>query len=421
MFKNFSVNHQHLSIFVKFNRRSLRRGFSNLTHGSISPALVARAQNMASEHDRLSQKISENFDVKISKRIGELKRVTEALREWETHQESLSELKSLLSDPSTDDELRKLAAEDLADTNSRVETISRNLAVALTPVHPFEKFPCLIELRPGAGGSEAAIFAADLLRMYTAYCSRVGLRTSLLKYETVDGVDSPLAEAIIEVSDAGAYGRLRTEAGVHRVQRVPATESKGRVHTSAVGVLVLPSLPTSPGENQLLSEADLDDPSSDYYVNPTDVRTDVMRARGAGGQHVNTTDSAVRLTHIPTNTVVAIQDSRSQHANRAKAWQLLRSRLAQAKREAREEEVMKLRRGVIGVSKMGRGDKVRTYNWGQQRVSDHRSGIHCYNLDDVMSGGPELDKIMESVKTWQLDCEMEAMLMDEKTSANSPK
>lgn len=376
---------------------------------------------MASEHDRLCQEFSEAFDNKIAKRVGELKRITEALKQWEAHEESLVELNSLLADPTTDAELYKLVVDDIVETKSKLQVVSKNLAIALTPVHPFENFPCLLELRPGAGGSEAAIFATDLLRMYMAYCARVGLHASILKYETADGPESPLTEAVIEVDTVGAYGKLRTEAGVHRVQRVPATESKGRVHTSAVGVLVLPSLPSSSKENQLLSEADLNDPSSDYYVNPTDVRTDVMRARGAGGQHVNTTDSAVRLTHIPTNTVVAIQDSRSQHANRAKAWQLLRSKLAQARRDAREEEIIKLRRGVIGVAKMGRGDKVRTYNWGQQRVSDHRSGFHSYNLEDVISGGLELDKIIESVRTWQLENEMESILQEEKASAKNKK
>ncbi|CCU81546.1 peptide chain release factor 1 [Blumeria hordei DH14] len=407
---------QCLSSCRRTSRCHFIRNASSQSNGTFSPVLIAKARNMALEHEVLSKKSSEAFDAKSARRMGELKRVTEVLKEWEAQNNSLSELNALLSDPTTDAELRKLAADDLVNTNAQLATLSKDLAATLTPKHPFAEFPCLIELRPGAGGSEAAIFAADLLRMYTAYCARVGFRTSLIKYETADGPDMPLAEAILEVDSAGAYGKLRTEAGVHRVQRVPATESKGRTHTSAVGVLVMPSLPQSPGDGQLLSEADLKDPSSDYYVNPTDVRTDVMRARGAGGQHVNTTDSAVRLTHIPTNTVVAIQDSRSQHANRAKAWQVLRSRLAQAKREAREEEVRKLRRGVIGVAKMGRGDKVRTYNWGQQRVSDHRSGLHCHNLADVMNGGPELDKIMDSVQKWLVDCEIESLIAAEEVT-----
>jgi peptide chain release factor 1 len=379
---------------------------------------------MASEHDKLAKETSETFDAKISKRIGELKSVATALKEWEDTQDSLNELHALLKDPTTDQELRELAADDLATTASQLETLSQNLAMALTPKHPFEDLPCLIEIRPGAGGGEAALFAGDLLRMYKAYCSRKNMRVSMLKYETADGDsdasgESPLTEAILEVETPGAYGQLRSEAGVHRVQRVPATESKGRTHTSAVAVLVLPSLPVSASEGQEMWEADLNDPTSDYYVNPTEVRTDVMRARGAGGQHVNTTDSAIRLTHIPTNTVVSMQDSRSQHKNRDKAWQLLRSKLAQARREAREEEAVKLRRGVIGVATMGRGDKVRTYNWGQQRVTDHRSGLSVHNLDDVMEGGHDLDKIIDSVKTWLGEREIEGMLAEEEAASNS--
>jgi len=377
---------------------------------------------MASEHNRLSQETSESFDAKIAKRIGELKGVATVLKEWEDTQTSLSELNTLLEDPATDSELRELAVEDLAMTASQLDTLSRNLATSLTPKHPFEDLPCLLEIRPGVGGSEAALFAGDLLRMYRAYCSRKNMRASLLKYETQDGDsdasgEAPLAEAILEIESPGAYGKLRSEAGVHRVQRVPATETKGRTHTSAVAVLVLPSLPTSGSEGQEISEADLNDPTSDYYINPTDVRTDVMRARGAGGQHVNTTDSAIRLTHIPTNTVVSMQDSRSQHQNRERAWQLLRSKLAQARREAREEEVIRLRRGVIGIAKMGRGDKVRTYNWGQQRVTDHRSGLSVHNLDDVMEGGYELDKIISSVKTWLGEREIEGILAEEEAAA----
>ncbi|TVY46597.1 Peptide chain release factor [Lachnellula occidentalis] len=387
-------------------------------HASFSPALLTRARNMALEHDRLSEETAEKFDSKIAKRVGELSRVTKALKEWEDTQNSIEELRGLIHDPTTDQELRDLAEDDLIETRTQLEELSQKLAISLTPKHPFEDMPCLMEIRPGAGGGEAAIFANDLLRMYKAYCTRKKLRVSMMKYETADGTgdgsgQAPLQEAILEIESAGAYGQLRSEAGVHRVQRVPATESKGRVHTSAVSVLVLPSLPSNGSEGQELNQADLTDPESDYYVNPTDVRTDVMRARGAGGQHVNTTDSAVRLTHIPTNTVVAMQDSRSQHENRAKAWQLLRSKMAQAKREAREEEVAKVRRSVMGVAQMGRENKVRTYNWQQQRVTDHRSGLTIHHLDDVMEGGDELDTVIDSVKTWFGEQEMLSLLAEE--------
>jgi peptide chain release factor 1 len=377
---------------------------------------------MAAEHDRLSQETVETFDAKIAKRIGELQGVVTALKNWEDTRDSLKELDALLKDSSTDAELRELAVEDLATTTTQLEEFSRTLTTSLTPKHPFADLPCFLEIRPGVGGSEAAIFAADLLRMYKAYCARKKFRTTVIKYETADGEgdagSSPITEVVLEIETPGSYDMLRSESGVHRVQRVPLTEKQGRTHTSAVGVMVLPSFPTTGQEGQEYWEADLSDPNSDYYVNPQDVKIDVMRARGAGGQHVNTTDSAVRLTHIPTGTVVSMQESRSQLKNREKAWQILRSRLAAARREAREEEMQRLRKSVGGVTKMGRGDKVRTYNWGQQRVTDHRSGLSVHNLDDVMEGGDELEKVIDSVRAWFSDMEILGLVADEETKNN---
>jgi peptide chain release factor 1 len=170
----------------------------------------------------------------------------------------------------------------------------------------------------------------------------------------------------------------------------------------------LPSVPENAAEEQ-----DFDDPESDYYIDQKEVKLEVMRASGAGGQHVNKTESAVRLTHLPTNTVVAMQDSRSQHKNKEKAWALLRSRIAQSRREKREEEMANMRRSVIGVAKMGRGDKVRTYNWGQQRVTDHRSGTTVHDLDDVMEGGQTLGQVMESVRGWLMERDVEALIADD--------
>lgn len=279
------------------------------------------------------------------------------------------------------------------------------------PVHPFAHLPCLIEIRPGAGGSEAAIFAGDLFRMYQAFCNHAGLRTNVLKYENINGNSEagvPLSEAIFEVDNENAYGTFRCEAGVHRVQRVPATETKGRTHTSAASVHVLPSL-----QDNSAAQEDFDNPESDYYIDVKEVRQEVMRASGAGGQHVNKTESAVRLTHIPTNTVVAMQDSRSQSKNKEKAWGLLRSRIAQARREKREDDIVAMRRSVIGVAKMGRGDKIRTYNYGQQRVTDHRSGTTVHDLDDVMAGGQTLEKVMDSVRGWLMERDVEGLIAEE--------
>lgn len=329
----------------------------------------------------------------------------------------------MLQDPSTDEEIRVLATEEISTTSEHLLDVGARIQSSLLPVHPFANLPCLLEIRPGAGGSEAGLFAGDLLRMYQAYCKRLHLHANLIKleHEAASGGDSSILikEAILEIQNTGAYGLLRCEAGVHRVQRVPATESKGRTHTSAVAVIVLPAFPTNPADE--LGQDSFNNPESDYYVNPTDVRTDIMRASGAGGQHVNTTDSAVRLTHVPSGTVVAMQESRSQHQNRAKAWQVLRARIAQARREAREEEQARIRLSAVGIGKMGRGDKIRTYNWSQQRVTDHRSGITLHQLDDILQGGDNLSQMMDSVKSWLKDQDIKALVVDHERGAVKTK
>lgn len=400
----------------------------------LSPVLLTRARLLAAEHAKLSERLAETFDTKIAKRAGELASVSAVLKEWDdanevwsqlvlslslwttgsdTYLKSIIELKSLLEDPATDAELRNLATEDLESSRDALPTISDRLKKSLIPRHPFADLPCLLEIRPGAGGDEAGLFAYEMLRMYMTFCARRGLRPAILKQEVEVGpAEDRLSEAVIEIEADGAYDLLRTESGVHRVQRVPATETKGRTHTSAVSVMVLPSFPES--GSGLDSALNFDDPSSDYYVDPQEVRVEKMRAGGAGGQHVNKTESAIRLTHIPTGTVVSMQDERSQQANRRKAWQVLRAKLAEARQEAREQELVELRRGVLGgVARMGRGDKIRTYNYGQSRCTDHRSGITIHNLDDVLDGGEGLETVMESVRSWMADREVEAMVAEE--------
>lgn len=378
---------------------------------TVPPALLTRARDVALEHKQLTEKLANGFDTRAAKRVGECSPIVNALAEWDKASESVAELTSLIHDSGSDAELRELAADDLGPTQEQLQTASQSLITSLVPVHPFAHLPCLIEIRPGAGGSEAAIFAGDLLRMYQAFCSRNGLRTTLLKYENTSGTQEagiPISEAIIEIDQENAYGTFRCEAGVHRVQRVPATEKSGRTHTSAASVHVLPSLQ----DNSAAAE-DFEDPESDYYIDVKEVKLEVMRASGAGGQHVNKTESAVRLTHTPTNTVVSMQDSRSQIKNKEKAWSLLRSRVAQLRREKREEEMVAMRRSVVGVAKMGRGDKVRTYNYNQQRVTDHRSGTTVMNLDDVMEGGQTLDSIMDGVRGWLIERDVETLIAEE--------
>ena len=376
----------------------------------ISPALLSRARALSAEHAQLSQQLESQYDSHAAKKAGSLATVAAALSNWEAANKNLPELQQLIRDPSTDAELRSLATEDFEATHKQLASLSTNLQMSLIPTHPFAALPCLLELRPGAGGDEAAIFAGDLLRMYTGFCKARGLRCSILSLDTeaATGNDDKILEAVLEIDNPSAYDLFRCEAGVHRVQRVPATEAKGRTHTSAVSVLVLPSFPEQGPEDE--SEAGFDDPASDYYIDASEVKVETMRSSGAGGQHVNTTDSAVRLTHLPTNTTVMVQEQRSQMKNRQKAWQVLRARLAQRRREAREEEVAALRGGRVG---MGRGDKVRTYNWGQQRVTDHRAGITVHNLDDVMEGGQNLEKVMDAVKVWMKTQDLEALMAEE--------
>ncbi|KAJ5692077.1 Peptide chain release factor 1 [Penicillium macrosclerotiorum] len=392
------------------------------SEADLSPVLLTRARLLAVEHAKLSNRLAESFDAKVAKRAGELAPVTTVLKEWDNANEvcssilpdasvfggvsltlgvekSIVELKSLLEDPETDEELRLLAIEDLESSRDAIPSISDRLKKSLIPRHPFADLPCLLEIRPGAGGDEAGLFAYEMLRMYMSFCSRRGLRPAIIKQDVEDGPsEDRLSEAVIEIEADGAYDILRTESGVHRVQRVPATETKGRTHTSAVSVMVLPSFPeTGSGMDSALN---FEDPNSDYYIDPQ--------------EHVNKTESAIRLTHIPTGTVVSMQDERSQQANRRKAWQMLRAKIAEVRQEAREQELVQLRRGAMGgVARMGRGDKIRTYNYGQSRCTDHRSGITLHNLDDILSGGEGLETVMESVRTWMADREIEAMLAEE--------
>ncbi|KAK4104926.1 release factor [Parathielavia hyrcaniae] len=317
--------------------------------------------------------------------------------------------------------MRQLARDDLEATNAQLAMSSHNLSAALTPKHPFADMPCLLEIRPGPGGTEGRFFADTLFHMYKAYCSNKGYRTRVVQYESSDssgqtGSDGEIAlqEAVLEVHEPGAYAAFRGESGMHRVQRVPATEAKGRTHTSAVAVWVLPSFPEN-GASE--SDPDWDNPESDFYIDPTEVRTETMRARGAGGQHVNKTESAIRLTHIPTGTTVSMQDSRSQQRNREVAWRYLRSRIAQQRREAREEMARQMRSSVLANSQITRGDKIRTYQYQQDRCTDHRSGLDVHNLPDVLRGGETLGRIMDSVQTWLVNKDIEALISDEEASA----
>ncbi|KAK8071316.1 peptide chain release factor 1 [Apiospora hydei] len=366
-------------------RQFLRYASTDAAAPNLPPALLQRARNLAAEHAALATTLEQSFDAKAAKRLGELSR------------------------------------------HARANNEPRDGPLGLlTPRDPYAQLPCLVEIRPGPGGQEGRYFADAVYKMYRAYCVRVGLRANTVKYEVADGAEtagggaaneSPLAEAVLEVLDEGAYDHFRSEAGMHRVQRVPATEKQGRTHTSAVAVWVLPSFPASDSAGSAAMEADFDNPDSDFYIDPKDVRSEKMRAGGAGGQHVNKTESAIRLTHIPTGTVVSMQDSRSQHRNREDAWRLLRSRVAAQRREEQEKVANSLRNSVLAKNQITRGDKIRTYNYQQDRCTDHRSGVDVHNLPDVLLGGETLGRLMESARSWLVGRDVQALIAEEEIKA----
>ncbi|KAG7422831.1 putative peptide chain release factor 1 [Fusarium oxysporum f. sp. raphani] len=382
----------------------------------LAPALLQRAQSLTTEHDDLQKTLNNSFDSTIAKRVGELSRVAEALKAWQTSQASVAELTSMLNDPDQDADLAAIARDELSSETGKLESLARRLSASLTPRHPFADFPCMLEFRPGPGGLEGRYFMDTLFKMYKALCMRRGYRHTVVKYEFADTAgdssssagENPLQEAILEVHDQGAFDIFRSEAGMHRVQRIPSTETKGRVHTSAVAVWVLPSFPENGAAN-----IDFDDPESDFYVNPQEVKIETMRARGAGGQHVNKTESAIRMTHLPTGTTVSMQDHRSQQRNREEAWKLLRSRIADQRREAREEEASKLRNSVLSKTQITRGDKIRTYNYNQDRCTDHRAGVDVHDLPNVLEGGEKLDRIMDGAKDWLVNKDIELLMAEE--------
>ncbi|CAI8866194.1 peptide chain release factor 1 [Methylocaldum szegediense] len=284
--------------------------------------------------------------------------------------DDLAYARGLLEDK--DPQVRSLAKEELAEAESRKEDLERELQILLLPRDPNDERNIFLEIRAGTGGAEAALFAGDLYRMYSRYAERKGWKAEVISES--EGEHGGYKEIIVRISGQNVYSRLKFEAGTHRVQRVPETEAQGRIHTSACTVAVLP-------------EAD----EIDVDINPADLRIDTYRASGAGGQHVNRTDSAVRITHIPTGIVVECQDERSQHKNRARAMSLLKSRILSAEQEKQAAEIAASRKLQVGSG--DRSERIRTYNFPQGRLTDHRINLTLYRLDTIMEG--DLDPVID--------------------------
>lgn len=340
----------------------------------MKASLVNRLDRLQERYEELTallgdaQVISDQNKYRAySKEYAEVEPVVMVFQTWRKTRSDLEEAQALLKDADLD--VREMAVEEVAECRASLLTIEAELQRLMLPKDPNDSRNIFLEVRAGTGGDEAAIFAGDLLRMYLRYAERQGWRVEILSEHA--GEHGGYKEAIARVEGANVYGRLKFESGAHRVQRVPETESQGRVHTSACTVVVLPE----PDEQAAIE------------INPADLRVDTYRASGAGGQHINKTDSAVRITHLPSGMVVECQEERSQHKNRARAMGWLAARLEDQQTSAAAQEMSATRKSLVGSG--DRSERIRTYNFPQGRVTDHRINLTLYSLADVISGSLE--------------------------------
>jgi len=336
----------------------------------------SKLDRVVARHAELRDRLASGsgFDPKAMKEFSDISEIVAAVEKYRAAQAELAGLESILNDASSDREMREMAEEEIRALKERLPKLEHAVKLLLLPKDEADEKNAILEIRAGTGGEEAALFAADLFRMYQRYAESRGWKFEAISYSDT-GIGG-VKEAVANVSGRDVFARLKFESGVHRVQRVPETEAQGRVHTSAATVAVLP-------------EAE----EVDIQIEPKDLRIDVYRAQGAGGQHVNKTESAVRITHLPTNIVVTCQDDKSQHKNRATAMKVLRARLYEHERAQLDSERSAARKSQVGSG--DRSERIRTYNFPQGRVTDHRINLTLYKLDRVIDG--ELDELVEAL------------------------
>jgi peptide chain release factor 1 len=343
--------------------------------------MLERLNKMEAYYNELTEKISDPKVIEdqatwrdYTKKHASMQETIETFQTYRKAQAQLAENRELLEQPGLDKEMEELVEADIEALEEESEKLWERLRILLLPKDPNDEKNVLLEIRGGTGGEEAALFAGDLLKLYTRYAEKQGWKTEMLSSNITD--IGGVKEVVLLIEGKGAYSRLKFESGVHRVQRVPETESGGRIHTSAATVAVLPEA----------EEVDIE-------INPNDVRVDIFCSSGPGGQSVNTTQSAIRLTHIPTGLVVSCQDEKSQHKNKDKAMKVLRSRLLEKAMEEQQGEQASTRKGMVGSG--DRSERIRTYNFPQGRVTDHRIGLTSYRLDAILQG--EIDEFIEAL------------------------
>jgi len=352
---------------------------SEAGHGELTMIPTAKLERLLDRFHAIESELSSGKGgagfVKLSKEHAELSPVIEVVREYRAVEGELAGAEALVGDPQTDPEMRALAETERGTLKKRFAELERALQIQLLPKDAADESSAIVEIRAGTGGDEAALFAHDLLQMYTRYCALQGWKTELMSLTESDL--GGIKDAVMEVNGHGVYAKLKFESGVHRVQRVPVTEASGRIHTSAATVAVLP-------------EAE----DVDVVIDDKDLRIDVYRAQGAGGQHVNKTESAVRITHLPTGIAVAQQTEKSQHKNKAHAMKLLKAKLFEIERQRVDSARASERKSLVGSG--DRSERIRTYNFPQGRVTDHRINLTLYKLDRIISGD-ELGEIVDAL------------------------